>query len=55
MRCRTPKRTDCVEQNAMSIVRLELDTRAGHYERQLHTKAGDVTVKMDRAGRSRAH
>ena len=23
-----------------------VDTRAGHYERQLHTKAGDVTLKM---------
>ena len=23
-----------------------LDTRAGHYERQLHTKAGEVTLKM---------
>jgi transposase-like protein len=23
-----------------------LDTRAGHYERQLHTKAGEVTLKV---------
>jgi transposase-like protein len=23
-----------------------IDTRAGHYERQLHTKAGEVTLKM---------
>ena len=25
-----------------------LDTRAGHYERKLHTKAGEVTLKMPR-------
>jgi len=27
------------------------DTRAGHYERQLHTKAGEVTLKMPKLRR----
>ena len=29
------------------------DTRAGHYDRKLHTKAGDVTLKVPSSGRCR--
>ena len=48
MRCWTPRRTVCATPSAMSA---PSDTRAGHYERQLETKAGEVTLKVPKLRR----
>ena len=39
-----PKRIDCAAPGSRSAAEGRKDTRAGSYDRQLHTKAGEVTL-----------
>src|SRR5258705_12343966 len=41
-----PRRIGCAMRNAMSAATARRDTRAGHYERGLQTKAGEVRLRV---------
>jgi hypothetical protein len=43
-----PKQTACAERSRHERTEAHKDTRAGSYQRQLHTKVGEVSLKVPR-------
>ena len=44
--CWTPRQTPCAAHSATSAAQIGPDYRAGSYDRKLHTKAGEVQLKV---------
>src|SRR4051794_31364211 len=51
MRCSMPRRTSCAAPGCYERSDGRKDTRAGHYERALETRAGQVSLKVPKLRR----